>query len=144
VIKILQLNEETCMNVCTLLWTWWLERNKANQGQKIRSLNEILFSHHLHFTEYWEHLKRRRAVTMKQGKIQGWSPPPMEFLKINSDRAFRESTHSGGWGFTIKNERGETLVAGAGNLMFVTDSLHAEAMAMFFAIQRQQEWGAAR
>jgi hypothetical protein len=48
VIKILQLNEETCMKVCTLLWTWWLERNKANQGQKMRSLNEILFSHHLH------------------------------------------------------------------------------------------------
>jgi ribonuclease HI len=65
----------------------------------------------------------------------------MEFLKINSDGAFRESTHSGGWGFTIKNERGETLVAGAGNLMFVTDSLHAETMAMFFAIQEAARMG---
>jgi ribonuclease HI len=60
----------------------------------------------------------------------------MDYLKINSDGAFRESTHSGGWGFTQKkNERGNTLVAGAENLMFASDPLHAEASAMFHAIQ---------
>jgi ribonuclease HI len=138
-IQILKLNEEICMKVCTLLWTWWLERNRANQGQKIRSLTEILFSHQLHFTEYWEHLKRTKEV--RQSKMHVWSPPPLDYLKINSDGAFRESTRSGGWGFTIKNERGDTLVAGAGNLMFVSDPLHAEAAAMFHAIQEAARMG---
>jgi hypothetical protein len=34
-----------------------------------------------------------------------------------------------------KNERGNTLVAGAENLMFASDPLHAEASAMFHAVQ---------
>ena len=57
----------------------------------------------------------------------------MDFVKINSDGAFRESILSGGWGFTIRNIRGEVLAVGAGNLVSIANSLQAEALAMLHA-----------
>lgn len=134
-----QLGEETCMKTCVLLWTWWSERNKANQGNHIRSLDEILFSYQLHLTEYCEVITRRKKL--KRSTQQVWSPPPTDFLKINTDGAFVQSSCFGGWGFTIKNEHGETLVAGAGNLKMVADPLHAETAAMLHALQEAARMG---
>ena len=51
-------------------------------------------------------------------------------LKINTDGSFIEDTQSGGWGFTIRNDQGTLLAAGAGNLNHVSSPLHAEALAL--------------
>ncbi|KAM0894601.1 hypothetical protein ACQ4PT_024360 [Festuca glaucescens] len=66
-------------------------------------------------------------------KAQRWSPPPDDILKINTDGSFRETSHTGGWGFTIRNADGNLIAAGAGNLERVSDALHAEAQAMLHA-----------
>ena len=104
---ILQLDKETCMKACVLLWIWWFERNKANQGENIRRLDEISYSIRIHISEYLENLKTHKELKHSEQKV--WSP-----------------SGSGGWGFTIKNELGEMLVAGAGNLESVADPFHAE------------------
>lgn len=69
--EIFQLGEETCMKTCVLLWTWWSERNKANQGNHIRSLDEILFSYQLHLTEFCEVMTRRKKLkrSTQQGQV---------------------------------------------------------------------------
>ena len=139
IIQILKQEEETCIKICTLLWTWWLERNRVNQGQKLRGMNENLFSFQLQFLEFREHLRRKKVEEQKTTQV--WSPPPECFLKINTDGAFREASRSGGWGFIIRNERGEDLVAGAGKLKAVSSPLHAEALAMYHAITKAATMG---
>jgi ribonuclease HI len=84
-------------------------------------------------------MKKRKEH--RQNKQQVWTPPPVDFLKINTDGAFRQASCSGGWGFTIKNEQGASLVAGAGNLEFVADPFHAETAAMFYAVQEAVRMG---
>ena len=65
----------------------------------------------------------------KQAKHK-WKPPPKGILKINTDGSFTEETHSGGWGFTIRNDQGTLLAACAGNLNHVSNPLHVEALAL--------------
>lgn len=43
-----------------------------------------------------------------------WSPPPSEFLKINTDGSFDEATSTGGWSLIIRNELGDLIAAGSG------------------------------
>uniref|UniRef100_A0A8R7TWE4 Reverse transcriptase zinc-binding domain-containing protein n=1 Tax=Triticum urartu TaxID=4572 RepID=A0A8R7TWE4_TRIUA len=105
---ILHMEEEKCLKVCILLWLWWSERNRANQGERIRTEEEIIYSVQLHLLEYKKYIKRQEQNV--QAVNQVWCPPPDDFLKINTDGAFRLSTKSGGWGFTIKNNHGIALV----------------------------------
>jgi hypothetical protein len=43
---------------------------------------------------------------------QRWSAPPSGQLKINSDGAFIQETHNGGWGFIVKDHQGEAIISG--------------------------------
>ena len=63
-------------------------------------------------------------------KIQKWKPPPVGNLKINIDGAFIEASNIGGWGFTLRNDQGVLLAAGAGKLKHVSDPVHAEMLAL--------------
>ena len=138
-IQILQKTEEKCLKICTLLWSWWLQRNKANKGQNIKGIDEAYHSFQLNLTESLG--KMEKTKEKKQKKSQVWSPPPDGFLKINSDGSFKEQNHNGGWGFIIRNDQGENLVAGAGNIRNVFDPLHAEAVAMKHAIEEAVRMG---
>ena len=138
-IQILNKKENICIKICTLLWTWWLERNRANQGQQVRNLNQILHSWQFHLLDYKQHLKKEKGKKQKSEQI--WSSPPKDFLKVNLDGAFRKENQLGGWGFIISNERGEKLVAGAGKLDNIADPLQAEAMAMYNAIWEAERMG---
>ena len=100
------------MKVCILLWLVWHQRNKANAGDKIKCPDDILSYINYHTYEY-RSLKQRRMIP-KQTNIQKWTPPPCEFLKVNTDGAFHKGTHAGGWGFTVRDEYGILLAAGAG------------------------------
>jgi hypothetical protein len=55
-------------------------------------------------------------MTQKKVSIQKWSPPPSEFLKINTDGAFYESLKSGGLGFTVRDDHGLLIATGVRNL----------------------------
>lgn len=80
-------------------------------------------------------------MTQKQATNQRWSPPQREFLKINIDGAYHETTHSGGWGFTIRNDDDNLLVAGAGKLEHVSNILNVEALAMLNAATATSRMG---
>ena len=137
---ILHMEKEKCLKVCILLWLWWSERNRATQGERIRTEEEIIYSVQLHLLEYKKYIKRREQNV--QAVNQVWCPPPDDFLKINTDGAFRLSTKSGGWGFTIKNNHGIALVAGgAGSLENVAEPLQAEALAMLYAVNEASRMG---
>jgi ribonuclease HI len=139
---VFRLSEQESMKVCILLWLVWHERNKANTGDTIRSPDYIASSINYHVNEY-RNLKQHK-MTQKKVSIQKWSPPPSEFLKINIDGAFYESLKAGGWGFTVRDDRGLLIVAGAGNLEHLSDALHAEALALLYALKISTQMGCVR
>ena len=51
-----------------------------------------------------------------------------------TDATFHKICTAGGWGFIMRDDQGTALAAGAGNLGQVTGALHAEALAMSYAI----------
>jgi hypothetical protein len=129
--EILKLNEEVCLRVILLLWIWWQQRNRANRGEVIRGYYDICSSINFHFLNCMK--DKQKPKEMSCVKAQRWSPPPDGILKINTDGSFRKTSHTGGWGFTIRNTEGNLIAAGAGNLEYVSDALHAEAQAMLHA-----------
>lgn len=62
-------------------------------------------------------------------------------LKINADGAFCNEQHACGWGFTVKNDLGETVLAGAGKLEFVHKALQFEAEAVLQGLQAASDLG---
>uniref|UniRef100_M8BSG8 Uncharacterized protein n=1 Tax=Aegilops tauschii TaxID=37682 RepID=M8BSG8_AEGTA len=86
----------------------------------------------------------KSKMTIREQKLQlnhNWSRPPSGFLKINTDAAFHRDTNSGGWGFVIRDEQGRAMAAGAGNLVHISDALHAEALALLYAIKMAAHMG---
>ncbi|PNT71499.1 hypothetical protein BRADI_2g28465v3, partial [Brachypodium distachyon] len=118
-----------------LHFLWRLANNSLPLRTKLKRRGALMkfFSYQLHLTEYCEVMTRRKKL--KRSTQQVWSPPPTDFLKINTDGAFIQSSCFVGWGFTVKNEHGEALVAGADNLKIVADPLHAETAAMLHTLQ---------
>ncbi|XBI46999.1 hypothetical protein VPH35_111078 [Triticum aestivum] len=140
--ELFRLTEEESIKVCVMFWLWWHERNKANAGDTMKTPDEILASINYHVNNF-RNLKKQRS-TQKQTSTAKWSPPANEFLKVNSDGAFKEASKSGGWGFTLRNSNGMLLAAGAGKLEYVSSALHAEALAMVYAINATSSMGANR
>jgi hypothetical protein len=87
-----QLDEETCIKVCILFWIWWHERNKANAGDEMRAPEAILSSINYHAVEF-RNIKHKRMI-QKEVTNHKWSPPPREFLKINTDGAYIMKQHT--------------------------------------------------
>ena len=59
-----------------------------------------------------------------------WRPLPPEFYKTNADGAFDPNTRTGGWGFVVRDTKGEVIMVGAGYTQHVASPLQAEMIAM--------------
>ena len=84
---------------------------------------------------------KERSMAKKQHVNHGWSPPPNEFMKISTDGSFHEVTSTGGWGFVIRNDLGDLIAAGSGSLEHLSNALHAEALAMLYAVNAASRIG---
>ncbi|RLN16079.1 hypothetical protein C2845_PM02G03340 [Panicum miliaceum] len=70
-----------------------------------------------------------------------WSKPQAELLKVNFDGAFVAQEKRGSWGFVVRDENGQAVLAGAGNLQAVHDALCAEAEACSAALTATMNHG---
>jgi ribonuclease HI len=61
--------------------------------------------------------------------------PTGDFVKINFDAAFVESSGDGAWGFIVRSNTGEFIAAGAGKLRHLRSALQAETEACVAAIE---------
>ena len=101
---ILSLSEEKKIKVVLLLWCWWSARNKANQGEKCSSTEEICNSvtYHLMSMEKLQKSSPSEAPSLKAK----WQPPPAGSYKINCDGSYHLNSGMGGWGCIIRDHNG--------------------------------------
>lgn len=91
-----------------------------NAGDGRRTSSEVCFLADRHAPEFLDYLgKPKEVIGIPEPK---WEPPADGFLKTNTDGAFSEVTHSGGWG---------SVVLGPGS---AADAFQAEAEACSHAI----------
>jgi hypothetical protein len=62
-------------------------------------------------------------------------------VKINSDESFLPSNGEGGWGFVIRDDLAQVIMAGAGSLKHIRDALQAEVAACTQGIKAALEKG---
>jgi ribonuclease HI len=80
----------------------------------------------------------------KPPDMKKWTRPPDDYVKINFDGAFDQTTKTGGWGYIIRDQAGDFVAAGAGKSVHLRDALHSEAVACIAAIGGAIKTGANR
>jgi hypothetical protein len=138
---IMQQSTKVKLNCIALLWSWWKTRNRLNtEGGNWRQDQVVIQVQRL-AAEYEFFVKDKKDLV--QGTPR-WKPPEGDVLKINFDGAFDPVSHSGGWGFVVRNSLGEVVGAAAGRLDHVNEALQAEAEACSRALSIVQKWGISR
>jgi hypothetical protein len=105
------------ITIVVLLWRWWSARNKANAGEKKLTGPEVIFVVNFYVQDFAKLQKRSEKGQTTQ--ISRWEPPPHGVYKINSDATFSTETNKGGWGFVARDNAGNYLDGGCGNLQRV-------------------------
>jgi len=139
---VLALNDSQKFPVIGLLWAWWNARNKCNVGEQMKKIDLVSFSAHEIIASCGKKQTRPRREAIPGRKC--WQPPPGDFLKVNSDGAFRAVEKDGAWGFIIRDSDGQAVVAGSGRLSAVPDAISAEGEACLAALEAAMNRGISR
>jgi ribonuclease HI len=84
------------------------------------------------------------CVPRPQAQVQikkRWKPPEGDRLKANIDGSFFALSNMGGWGFVLRDCKGQVLGSAAGKIDKANDALYTEAIACFKTIQLLSDWG---
>jgi hypothetical protein len=109
------------LKIIVFLWKWWSVRNKANAGAKTIIGYEVCSIVDFYVQDF-EKLKKKTSMT-PQARGATWEPPPDGFYKSNIDVVFTYATSTGGWGFVARDNEGEYMEGGCGNLLRVSSPL---------------------
>jgi len=117
VTEILSLKEEVRTKTVLFLWKWWTERNKINKGEKGQGVDGVA-ADELNLLNDLSKLERKEPIRQTAGNAR-WKAPPPGQLMINSVQEMMQ----GSWGFTVRDYEGEVVLAGAGRLRSIPDSV---------------------
>lgn len=78
------------------------------------------------------------------GQVSRWRRPEQGVLKVNTDGAFDSKTGTGGWGFIIRDDRGDMIQAGAGGEEFLQNAFHAELLGCLAGLKAVASLGISR
>jgi hypothetical protein len=95
---------------------------------KVRKPQQIVSSIISHTTEYKALGKKEQNP--KNQVPPKWSLPMHNYVKINTDGAYKESSRTGGWGFIMRNDQGFPVAAGCGHIQEAGSAMQAEAIAI--------------
>jgi ribonuclease HI len=147
--------------VLLLLWRAWQVMNDiTHENSKFSVEGSVSF-----LRKYWyelcsirqhdgkEDLKGKAPVldSLSAG-VQGrpakekgrWEAPQINWVKINVDGAFDESTGEGGLGVVIRNHQGDVLLTAWKDLQGLRDAEEAEALACREGLKLAADWCAQR
>ena len=118
--------------VSILLYDWWSARNRVNAGDKAWSTEEVCHQIFKHVHEFAVQIIPRVPVLHTPAK---WVLPKPNFVNVNFDAAFQETTHPGAWGCVLRSDQGVFLAGASGRIDHVKSALQAEAYACVAAIE---------
>lgn len=136
---ILELDENVRLLLVTLLWHWWLERNRVRDGERRMEPTQLACIVRKN-TDEFPTIGRPSSDSGTRIRKR-WERPRADVLKINCDGAFRSETSAGSCGFVIRDAAGQVIRIGAGSWSHLMDALHAELLACWLVSGQQGRWG---
>jgi len=91
IVRILQLEERERLKVIIMLRQWWSERNRVREGEKMRSVDDLIYVVEKNAAEF----QNFPAVNTRRS-VQKWKRPMGDVIKINAYGGFM--AQSGGAG----------------------------------------------
>jgi hypothetical protein len=111
---ILKMEAKVRSIVSCFLWVWWEDRNKANEKERMMSLEEVAHRTMDAALSAAHDTHGPSASKSRDSKLKKWQPPPTDVLKINFDGAFRVKEGDDAWGFVIRDSEGTGILAPEG------------------------------
>ncbi|PNT69203.1 hypothetical protein BRADI_3g51243v3 [Brachypodium distachyon] len=136
---ITQLSMEKAIPIVAFLWHWWTERNKANTGKLLSTVDDFQFSMRHYCTE-WTEVFIRKKSTSERG-VCAWQRPQEGFIKLNIDGSYNAATDCGGWGVLARDEVGDIMFAAAGRIASASQALQTETEALIRGILYAEQMG---
>jgi ribonuclease HI len=133
---------EERVQILTLWWLWWCNRNRLREGEKTLDATCIAHQTICSAGEYLQCLGKK--ATDRSVSQSCWLPPVQDVLKFNLDGAYIAENNHSGWGVIARDHRGEVVVAGAGRSEHIADAFHAELNAAVQAVRLADSLGAIR
>ena len=136
------LPEAQKIQIITMWWLWWQERNNIREGGVPSQITDLAHRVRCSSAEYITCFGKQGGRP-KQGDGV-WQPPPDGVIKFNVDGAFVAGQTYGGWGVVARTSEGEIVAARAGCSDAVHDAFTAELRAMEEAFNLAAELGVIR
>ena len=111
------------MIAITAWYLWWERRSLVHQG-KTQDAYQISMGARAITTNYV--IAQSSKAT---NKIEGWTRPPLGFVKLNVDASFDQDMLRGTAGAVLRDDKGRFIVGGNWKMDWCADVLTAEAMA---------------
>jgi hypothetical protein len=138
--SILNLQEDVQSRVVTLLYVWWSERCCIREGDTPRGSTQMV-QYIRSYAEEFSVLKRQKPELVQAVPKPRWCRSPNGVVKLKCDGAFSQSSHSGGWGFILRDHEGNVISSGFGKLAKVLEPAHTEIIACLQAVQSAADLG---
>ena len=122
----------------TAWYLWWERRSLVHQG-KTQDAYQISMGARAITTNYV--IAQSSKAT---NKIEGWTRPPLGFVKLNVDASFDQDMLRGTAGAVLRDDKGRFIVGGNWKMDWCADVLTAEAMALRFGLLLAQKAGSNR
>jgi ribonuclease HI len=136
---IFKLDQSKQIICVAVLWEWWKHRNKINAENAKLNCDGVVIQVKRSAQDYGQFCVPSSKVQVQTKKR--WKPPDADRLKVNIDGSFFASSRRGGWGFVLRDHRGQVLGSAAGKIEKANDALYTEAVACLKAIELLSDWG---
>lgn len=111
--------------------TWWL-RNKIRVGEPVSSWSHLFTKIHRSAVRYWRATLSRRLKRAQITRPCRWAPPPLGWIKINFDAAYRDGVAHPA--VIVRDSHGVPVTAWTSELL-VDGPFSAEASAAVMALK---------
>jgi hypothetical protein len=118
------LPEEQKIQIITMWWLWWQQRNKVREGEIPAQIMDLVHRVKCTAAEYLTCFRKETGGVRSSN--EKWRAPSQGIIKFNTDGAFVEGNLFGGWGVIARSEDGEVVAARAGKSDDIHDAFTAE------------------
>jgi ribonuclease HI len=112
-----------------LLWTIWSARNKTAMESNPFDPHQVIKRATSLTLESWIMSPRKTAIPKSNPTLIGWKPPPLSFIKLNTDGSVSGNPGQAGAGGVLRDHHG-TWIGGFARNIGRTNSLAAELWAL--------------
>lgn len=102
-----QMPEGQRMQIITMWWLWWTQRNKVREGENPADAKILAFRAGCTSAEYPRCFSKQQNAKVKAP--HKWQNPPTEVIKFNVDGALVPGQSHGAWGIVARDSTGEVV-----------------------------------